>query len=148
IAAASHAVLRGDYPSMSHGDNTRCKIAGNYVGVVDGTHNKALTKKCVAKAFGFDGRIGAHEGINGEDVVRSFAIGSKVLGCCRGAFKAELFTGGPDESYVAAFQVLAQRPGRRDQGSAADAIIKSARRGAASHQLVILLGNGDEVAGL
>src|SRR5262249_46406870 len=83
-----------------------------------------------------------------EYVVWSIAVCSEMLGGCGSAFKTELFTGGPDESDIAAFQVLAQGPGSGDQGSAPDAIIKGARRGTASHQLVVLLGNGDEVAGL
>ena len=72
----------------------------------------------------------------------------QTLRSCGSAFQAQLFAGRPDKSDVAALQVGAKRPCGGDQGGAADAIIERARRGAAAHQLVILLGNGDKVAGL
>src|SRR5262249_38284973 len=132
----------------SNRDNTRGQVARYNIGVVCRAYHKALADDAIAEAFGFKRRVGADERIDGEDVVRRFTLIGKMPGGRRCAFQSKLFAGGPDKSYVTALKILAKRPGCRDQRGAANAIIKCPRRGAAAHQLVILLGNGDEVAGL
>src|SRR6185437_12537141 len=63
-------------------------------------------------------------------------------------FQAELFANRPDKCHITSVEILPQGPRGDNQCGAAHAIIKRTGAGARSNKVAVLLGNGDEIAGL
>src|SRR5579863_8882143 len=146
VASARDSELRGNLIVASELHNFFDECARYNIRIIYGANDEALANLGVAESFRFQGRIGADEGINGEDEIRLAALRCEAFSQRACAHQSELLTRRENERYIAVFHRIAQGPESRDQRGVSHTVVETAAIGSRAKKRPVRFRNRDRIA--